>query len=201
MTTDPASRADGNSLALDPTFVLIPVKAFSRAKVRLAPDISSAERQALARRMATSVVQAAAPLPVAVVCDDPEVADWVEEVGARLLWTPGTGLNGAVRDGVNRLAESGVEHVVVAHSDLPLARTFERVAGWPGVTIVPDRHRTGSNVVAVPTTVGFRFAYGTNSYRRHVAEAMRVGRGLRIVHEPSLAWDVDYPGDLNFPAQ
>jgi len=180
-------------------FVLVPVKAFTRAKVRLAPDVSPEERQALARRMATSVVHAANPLPVAVVCDDAEVAEWVEEVGARLIWTPDTGLNGAVSEGVRQLAEDGVKHVVVAHSDLPLAQTFEPIASWPGVTIVPDRHRTGSNVVAVPTSAGFQFSYGANSYRRHVQEAMRVGRGLRIVHDPSLAWDVDYPGDLVLP--
>ena len=54
--------------------VLIPVKAFADAKVRLEKVLDADARSALARRMAETVVAAAAPLPVTVVCDDDEVA-------------------------------------------------------------------------------------------------------------------------------
>ncbi len=50
--------------------VLVPVKAFGQAKLRLAPALSPPERAALAREMATRVVRSAGRLPVAVVCDD-----------------------------------------------------------------------------------------------------------------------------------
>src|SRR4051812_16007260 len=102
--------------------VLVPVKAFRLAKVRLSPALSSAERDALARSMAGQVVRAAAPLPVAVVCDDDDVREWATAHGARVVWCPGRGLNGAVADGVAALAAAGFERVVVAHGDLPLAR-------------------------------------------------------------------------------
>jgi len=186
--------------ARNETSLLVPVKAFDQAKFRLAPHVDPSERQRLARAMATHVVSVAAPLPVAIVCEDDEVAEWCASVGARLIWTPGTGLNGAVQEGVEALRQLGFKRVIVAHSDLPLAANFTELASWCGVTLVPDRHRRGSNVIAVPADAGFRFSYGTGSYPRHIAEAVRVGRGVRIVHQERLAWDVDFPTDLNFPA-
>ncbi len=87
--------------------VLVPVKAFGEAKLRLAPALSAPERAALARTMATRVVASAAGLPVAVVCDDLEVAAWARELGALVIWEPGRGLNGAVQEGVSRWARPG----------------------------------------------------------------------------------------------
>ncbi len=36
---------------------------------------------------------------------------------------------------------------------------------------MPDRHDDGTNVIALPAALGFRFAYGPGSFRHHVAEA------------------------------
>jgi 2-phospho-L-lactate guanylyltransferase len=178
----------------------VPVKAFSQAKRRLADALSPPERAVLARHMAAGVVAAAAPLPVAVVCDDPEVAEWARAQGAEVLWRPGLGLDAAVTDGVATLAVRGVDRVVVAHGDLPLARELAWVGAFPGVTIVPDRRDDGTNVICVPARAGFTFAYGPASFRRHAAEARRLGCGLRVVRDRLLGWDVDLPVDLTLPA-
>src|SRR5437868_15349223 len=136
---------------LGPVAVLVPVKAFADAKLRLAPALPAAERSRLAQTMATHVLEVARPLPVAVVCDDPAVADWARGEGALVVWEPGRGLNGAVQAGVERLAVAGVRQVVVAHADLPLAGPLAWAARFPGVTLVPDRRDDGTNVVSVPT--------------------------------------------------
>ena len=99
----------------------MPVKAFAVAKARLAAVLDEGERADLARRMAEQVLAAAAPMPAAVVCDDPAVAAWAATAGARVLWTPGLGLDGAVAAGVAALGADGVDRVVVAHADLPQA--------------------------------------------------------------------------------
>jgi len=179
--------------------VLLPVKAFHQAKLRLAPALDEAARAALAVEMATKVVDAAAPLPVAVVCDDDAVAAWAATVGATVIWRPGRGLNAAVTDGVEQLAADGFERVIVAHADLPHARDLTWVADFDGVTLVPDRHDDGTNVVSVPTDAGFRFAYGPASFARHVAEAGRLDLPLRVERSPRLGWDVDLPADLVTP--
>lgn len=176
--------------------VLLPVKAFSTAKVRLAPVLGPAARAELARRMAEQVLRAAAPLPVAVVCDDPEVARWARRLGAEVIDAPGRGLNGAVAAGVASLEQAGAREVLVAHADLPAAGGLHTLVGFSGVTLVPDRRRDGTNVVAVPAGSGFRFAYGPGSFDRHLHQVQRLGTRWRVVDDPGLAWDVDVPDDL-----
>ena len=176
----------------------MPVKAFGAAKGRLAPALDARARAALAERMATRVLAAAAPLPTVVVCDDEEVAAWARTCGASVVWSPGRGLDRAVADGVAWLAARGTARVVVAHADLPLAEGLADLAVGSGVTLVPDRWDDGTNVAVVPVSAGFRFAYGVGSFARHMAEAARLGLELTVVRRPDLAWDVDLPADLGY---
>jgi len=184
--------------------VVVPVKAFHAAKGRLAGALDPAARAALARSMAEDVVRAAAPLPVTVVCDDPDVATWARERGVTVGWTPGLGLDGAVEAGVAAVEAAGATRVVVAHADLPLARDLAGLA-QPGehepasIILVPDRHGDGTNVVVLPAGCGFRFAYGPGSFARHRAEGARLGLAVHVVHDPRLGWDVDLPADLDLP--
>ncbi|MGV3759896.1 MAG: hypothetical protein ACO1PW_10205, partial [Actinomycetota bacterium] len=139
-------------------------------------------------------------LPVVVVCDDEEVRAWAEREGAEALWTPGLGLNGAVEAGVDHLRRRGVERAVIAHADLPFATDLRWVADSELVTLVPDRHRDGTNVACVPTGAGFRFAYGAGRFAAHRAEAARLGLTARLVPDVRLGWDVDLADDLAPPA-
>jgi 2-phospho-L-lactate guanylyltransferase len=181
---------------LGPVAVLVPVKSFSEAKLRLAPALPPFARAELAKAMATHVLDAARPLPTAVVCDDVEVAAWARHQRALVIWEPERGLNRAVEAGVERLRAAGAERVVVAHGDLPLAPGLTWVARFAGVTIVPDRVDNGTNVICVPAGAAFTFSYGPGSFARHAAEAHRRGLPLRVVRERGLAHDVDTPSDL-----
>ena len=181
--------------------VLVPVKAFASAKQRLADVLDPAARVELAKAMADTVLQAARPLRAAVVCDDDEVRAWAEAQGAEAIWTPGLGLNGAVAAGVTHLAGQGVDRVIVAHADLPLATDLAWLADTAGVTLVPDRHRDGTNVACVPSGAGFSFAYGAGSFTANRAEATRLGLLLRLAPDQRLGWDVDLAADLAPPAE
>jgi len=176
--------------------VLVPVKAFGSAKERLAPSLTPRDRAELSRRMAARVLVAALPLPVAVVCDDAGVAAWASDLGAMVLPEPGRGLNGAVEAGVRRLAAAGAHEVLVAHADLPHAHGLGRLAGFDGITLVPDRRDDGTNVVCVPAAAPFRFRYGPGSFARHCDQARHSGLEWRVVRDPDLSWDVDEPADI-----
>lgn len=180
--------------------VVVPVKAFHAAKLRLAPAVAPPARARLAREMATAVVLAAAPLPVVVVCDDDDVRRWARALGAQVRFTPGLGLDGAVAAGVAWVADEGHERAVVAHGDLPLVTGLAHVARGDGAVLVPDRRADGTNVIAIPATCGFRFAYGPGSFHRHRAEAERLGLDVTVVDDLALAWDVDVPDDLRLPS-
>jgi 2-phospho-L-lactate guanylyltransferase len=181
---------------MGPTAVLVPVKAFAEAKLRLAPALSPERRAVLARTMAEHVLTSARGLPSAVVCDDRGVADWARALGVLVLWEPGRGLNGAVAAGVELLARAGARRVVVAAGDLPLADDLGSIAGDTGVTIVPDHRGEGTNVLSLPTDRPFGFSYGPGSFSRHLAEARRLELPVRVVTGTPFAWDVDLPADL-----
>jgi 2-phospho-L-lactate guanylyltransferase len=193
---DERNQFQAGALPFGPRAVLVPVKAFSEAKGRLDTALTDAERAALAVAMADRVLAAAFPLPIAVVCDDKEVAAWARSRGALVVWEPGRGLNGAVEAGIEHLARRGVEQVTVAHADLPRASDLPSVGTAPGVTLVPDRFGNGTNVIAVPADAGFRFSYGPGSFARHRIEATRTGLPVHILDRPDLAWDIDEPADV-----
>lgn len=195
---------DGERLPAVPgPVVVVPVKAFHRAKARLSDVLGPEERSALARQMAAGVVAAAGPLPVTVVCDDDAVASWARSVGAEVSWTPGLGLNGAVDETLERLFAGGSPRAVVAHADLPFAVDLASLAEADPdeVVLAPDRHLDGTNVASVPLGRGMRASYGPGSFRRHAGLAERLGLAVRVVDDEALGWDVDRPGDLSPPAQ
>lgn len=178
------------------TAVLLPVKAFRESKLRLAAALEANQRLNLARLMAAHVAATAYDLPVWIVCDDEDVVAWAHSISAQTVWSPSKGLNAAVTDGVRVLAEEGFDQVIVAHADLPLATDLRPVADFPGVTLVPDRREDGTNVIGLPTTAGFKFHYGPSSFRRHREEAVRRGLEVRVLHDPTLSFDLDTPTDL-----
>lgn len=176
--------------------VVVPVKSFALAKSRLADSLTETDRRSLARDMATSVIAAAAPLPTWVVCHDHAIVRWAMDLGVGVLWRSQTGLNRSVTSAVEAVTGLGFETVIVAHGDLPLARNLAWVAEHDGVTIVRDRRGQGTNVLAVPTGAGFRFAYGEGSAARHRAEAERLDLTVRLIDDEALGWDVDVADDL-----
>jgi 2-phospho-L-lactate guanylyltransferase len=181
--------------------VLIPVKDFTQAKARLAGALSPADRALLARWMAERVVAAAGALPVFVVCDDEEVADWATSVHATVLWRPGHGLNGAATDGVAALAAEGFASAIVVHSDLPLAHDLAALPHDGAAVFVPDRHGDGTNAIAIPAASGFEFRYGARSFERHLAEAEALDLPVIVHRDARLGLDVDTPDDLRLAGE
>ncbi len=180
--------------------MLIPVKRFTAAKRRLAGLLEGPQRAALARWLADRVVAAATQLPTYVACDDDDVASWADAAGAEVLWSPGLGLNGAVDAGRLTIAGKGFDHLVIAHSDLPLAHDLAALAAPGTVCLVPDRRRDGTNVLALPMTADVPASYGGGSFIRHLDLAMSSGHKVHVLADPRLAIDVDNPHDLTHPA-
>lgn len=185
--------------------VLIPVKGFRLAKGRLADRLDAAERSDLARAMASQVVKAAGSFDVRIVCDNDDVAEWARAAGAAVLWTDAGGLNPAITAAVAALeaefgpsdGAAGPGHVLIAHADLPHAETLDGLAEAGTVTIVPDRHLDGTNVMALPLGTGFQFHYGPGSFGAHCAEALLCGLDLRVRRVTALEFDIDTPDDLD----
>jgi 2-phospho-L-lactate guanylyltransferase len=178
--------------------LLVPVKQFASAKVRLASVLSAEERQLLARQLAEGVLAAAAELVPFVVCEDSDVAKWASSLGVGTLMNRHVGLSHAVTAAVSEVARRGYATAVVAHADLARPEGLSTVPLDGAVVLVPDLREDGTNVVSVPTRAGFRFAYGRGSFERHRAEARRLGLLCVTVHDRRLAADVDEADDLRW---
>jgi 2-phospho-L-lactate/phosphoenolpyruvate guanylyltransferase len=173
---------------------LIPLKAFDRAKERLRAD-TSLDVTTLAREWATEVVLACAPVPVIVVTESPEVATFARDLGADVALGTSVGLNEALGRAYADLA-SRLTVVAIAPGDLRLPQGLGLFDPDPGVTVISDRHGTGTNVLALPTGLGFQFAYGTESARRHLDEGRRLGLAVHLVSSGPWCHDIDRPEDL-----
>lgn len=179
--------------------VVIPIRSFMAAKVRLSETMDEGPRAQFMQQLAERVVAAAGSLPVAIVTSAPEVEKWAQAASLTVIKDPDSGLNGAAAAGRDFWAAQGSERVIVAHGDLPNATDLAalgRDRSQPIVTLVPCHRDDGTNICSVPVSAPFNFAYGPGSFRRHGSEVRSLGLGLRVVRRPDLAFDIDTPDDL-----
>lgn len=180
------------------TGVVLPLRSFREGKARLAATLDPPGRLGLAMDMAATVMAAADGRPAVVVSSDPDVTAWARDRGADTLPDPGR-LDAAARAGLAWCRSRGLARAVVVHGDLPLARSLAPVdhdAGRPVAVLVPCHRDDGTTVLSVPAAADFGFAYGPGSFRRHGAEARRLGLAVRVVRDPRLGFDVDVADDL-----
>jgi 2-phospho-L-lactate/phosphoenolpyruvate guanylyltransferase len=182
---------------------LVPVKALSEAKGRLAPTVGPLQRRLLAIAMFEDVIAAlqatrGLEAPV-VVSPDREVWRRADAMGCRVVEeAPGGGdLNRSLTAAAGQ-AGNGSGLLVVA-ADLPLASAagLERVlaAAEAPVAVVPSHDGGGTNVLAWRDPASFAPSFGPDSAARHLAVP-----GAVRVDEPGLALDVDTAADLELVA-
>lgn len=180
--------------------VLVPVKRFTAAKGRLTGVLTDADRAALARWMASRVVDVVAEVPTFVACDDDDVAEWARQRGAQVIWGADLGLNGAVDDGVERIIADGFDHLLITHADLARPAGLLDVARPGRITLVPDRRHDGTNVMSFPASTPLRASYGGDSFSRHLDQALAFdGVELEVRSDTDLSLDLDTRRDLAHP--
>jgi 2-phospho-L-lactate guanylyltransferase len=192
-------------------WALVPIKSFAEAKQRLSEALAPAERAGLARAMAQDVLTALCGCRglkrIVLVSSEPQASSLARDCNAELLGEPpsaGGGLNATVKYAVERFTAEGAQSIVIVHGDLPMLDSDEldrvldvhRGNGEPAVTLVPDRARDGTNVLAWTPLGSFRAQYGPASFVRHREQAMRRGAKLAICESTGASLDIDVPGDL-----
>jgi 2-phospho-L-lactate guanylyltransferase len=185
---------------------VLPVKRFAAAKQRLAPGIGATHRAELAAAMLEDVLEAIGAARsierVIVVSSEPRAIDLAAARGAEVLPDPDQGgHSGAALAGIARARELGAERVVLLPIDCPLlaTRELERLlTGMPEryVAIVPDRHGTGTNALALAPPDAIEPSFGEGSCARHVDAARDAGVPFGVEELPSLALDLDTPADV-----
>ena len=174
--------------------VVVPLRSFDSAKSRLRAAGTS-NVASIAEQLARAVLASCKPLPVVVVCETDDIERFAVANGAAVLRSPHTGLNAAVTFAYEHLAHD-YHRLAIAHGDLRFPDGLGRFEPTAAVTIVADRHGTGTNVLSLPTGLPFRFHYGPGSARRHAREAERLGLEVVTITDSPWRFDVDVPEDL-----
>jgi len=185
---------------------VLPVKRFAAAKQRLAPGMGASHRAELAAAMLEDVLEAIAAARsverTVVVSSEPRAIELASAAGAELVADPDEGgHSGAALAGIARAQELGAGRVVLLPIDCPLLapRELERLlTGMPEryVGIVPDRHGTGTNALALAPPDAIEPSFGKGSCARHLAAARAAGVPYGVEELPSLALDLDTPADV-----
>src|SRR5204862_5029967 len=151
------------------TGVVIPMRAFGLGKARLAAQLDDETRTNLARKLADRVGAASGELPTVVVSSASDVRDWARTRGLDVVDDPGT-LDDAAAVGRGWVAARGCARAVIAHADLPLARSLAplgRDGACPVVAIVPCPRADGTPGLPGPVGAPRRFAHGPGPVRAH----------------------------------
>jgi 2-phospho-L-lactate guanylyltransferase len=185
---------------------ILPIKRFSTAKQRLSPGLDGERRRALAAAMVADVLEAIGEARTIertiVVSGDPVAQELASAAGAEVVPDPeDAGHVEAALAGIARAEVEGADCVVLLPGDCPLLdpRELDRLlTGLPEryVAIVPDRHGTGTNALALCPPNAIAPAFGEDSCSRHVALAREAGIPFGVEELASLGLDLDTPADI-----
>lgn len=187
------------------TVALVPIKALTAAKSRLAAALDPAARAALTLRALGNVLAALDTPGIAarvVVTPDEAVLRAAGAAGATGLLQIGEGLNEGLAQGRAWAVAAGAEALLIVLGDLPLLSRADvdallDLADRPGVAIfAPDRHGAGTNALLLRPPDALPFAFGAGSLARHRAAAEARGLLPRWYDAPGTALDLDTPADL-----
>jgi 2-phospho-L-lactate/phosphoenolpyruvate guanylyltransferase len=189
------------------TLGILPVKRFSRAKQRLAPELDNDARAALAEAMVRDVLRAVARVEdlagLVLVTQEPRAAALGPPFGAVVVRDPDEeGQSQAASLGVARARELGAARVLLLPGDCPALEPGEVDAllrahtDSPSVVIVPDRHGSGTNALLLSPPDVIAPAFGPGSFTRHREAAQRAGVPFAVDGPPSIVLDIDTGGDL-----
>ena len=190
------------------TIAILPIKSFGAAKQRLSDRLAGGAREALAQAMYSDVLASLRHVEgveaIAVVTTNPLAESVISRTEVRLLRdTEDAGHNPAAAVGVRHALAEGFERVLLVPGDTPLldppevdgmlARAAEE---GTAVTIVPDRHGTGTNALLIRPPLAISPSFGPGSLDRHRELARAAGVSHRVEAIFSLMLDVDTPEDL-----
>jgi 2-phospho-L-lactate guanylyltransferase len=186
------------------TLAILPVKCFGAAKRRMAPALGSRSRQALAQAMFSDVLASLKRVEaldaVAVVTADPVAESAARGEGVLVLSdTAQAGQSAAASIGIAHALAEGFERALLVPGDTPLldpAEVASLLAAPRAVSIVPDRHGTGTNALVLSPPDAIAPAFGPGSLKRHVAAAADAGVPSPVEEVPTLMLDVDTGADL-----
>lgn len=189
-----------------PPWVVIPIKPLANAKSRLSSILSIEDRRKLVLTLFQNTLTKLNNWDqiggILVISADAAYKNFIVDPGITFLKeNQASGLNSSIRLAATYLITQSVESMLVIHADMPFLNQkdlnqFLLKKMVPGLTIVPDHHGTGTNVMLVSPPDMIPFSYGENSYQHHIESAQKIGAPVNCFFSEALAFDIDLPADI-----
>lgn len=183
-------------------FTIIPAKPLNQAKTRLAAVLSGAERAELSRYLLQRTVHLAQQVgQVVVISRDAGVRKLAKQAGAWALVEAGQELNPALQQASDWVAARSGQAVLVLPGDLPLLQLSDLTEivmlgqNRPAIVIAPSQRLDGTNALLLRPPGLINFVFGPMSLERHHQAALAAGIEPILYHSPTIALDLDVPGD------
>ncbi len=188
-------------------WAIVPVKSFKRAKTRLAPVLSPAQRQEISRNFLTHTLEVLKQVDeiqrTLVISRDASVLRLARKHQAYTVTeSEHTELNAALTRAADVAAQLGAHAVLIMPSDMPLLdpsdiRQLIAATDEPEcITIAPDWRNYGTNALFMRPPRVIPFVFGPGSFENHVTLARDRGVHVEVCRLPGLGLDVDLPEDL-----
>ena len=188
--------------------VVIAVRGGPDAKSRCAGLLDPALRAALTRAMLSDMLEAALRAPGAervwVMTPTAELAALAARAGASIILEPrAQGLSAAFEHARAAIAKVRPGSLLaLLPGDLPLLDPADLATLFAAhhdgdVILAPAQADGGTGAIVLTAGKPFAFACGLGSLEAHAAAARAAGLNPRVLAAPSLAFDLDRPGDVD----
>jgi len=187
----------------------VPLKHPACARRRLLEDLTAKQRHSMYFTLARRIITALRDVPIVrdtvIVTSSAEVEIFAEHLGVRVMHQMrDEGINSACEAAIASSSAVGITNALIVSGDLPMVTSKSITAllqaadlQHPGVTIVPDRHRVGTNALLCTPADAIRLHFGPNSFGEHLRTAREHGLETRVFESSELALDIDEPEDLD----
>lgn len=190
-------------------WALVPVKNFAFAKSRLASVLSTEDRHALALAMtldvATALKRSRTVARVVMVSDIPALNRLIGMDGIKHFDTRrARGLNEDLASAASWAGAQGATHVLIVHADLPrlTPQAIDRFVTEGGdasaslMRAAACKQGSGTNLLLASVPLPLPLVFGKNSLARFYRAAAATDVVVEVIHDTSLAGDIDEPDDF-----
>ena len=189
-------------------WTIIPIKPLNRAKSRLADVLAPEQRSQFAemmmRRMLTVLQDVPQIIGTLVISRDQRALSIARELGAKTVQESSpSDLNPALTRATEVVRLWGGDSVLILPADLPfitqddISQIAEEGRYGSTIVIATDEAKNGTNAMLVQPLGMIPYAYGEQSYERHVVSAKLAGAEVKIYESPTIELDIDVPADLD----
>lgn len=175
--------------------LVIPVKSFSRSKMRLT-GLHRSQRRELAMAMLEDILQATSGMPTFIVTNDPDARSIARR--CRAVDDPRLGLNAAISAATSVAIDAGATTSLVLPCDVPLVRMsdIELLLDQADPVAIVASSDGGTNALVRRPAKCIPPLFGSNSADAHRQAARHRGLRASIIELASLTLDVDCADDL-----